>query len=74
MTASRKPMHVDEKFEKRMKAIQKSIMMKQGIKPSLRELTAQIPDFVEFDQIEKRLIGDVDQFAVRINFDIRKKK
>jgi len=74
MTASRKPMHVDEKFEKRMKALQKSIMMKQGIKPSLRELTAQIPDFVEFDQIEKRLIGDVDQFAVRINFDIRKKK
>ena len=74
MTASRKPMHVDEKFEKRMKAIQKSIMMKQGIKPSLRELTAQIPDFAEFNQIEKRLIGDVDQFAVRINFDMRRKK
>jgi len=73
MTASRKPMHVDEKFEKRMKALQKKIMMKQGIKPSLRELTAQIPDFAEFSQIENRLIGDIDQFAVRINFDMRKK-
>ena len=74
MTASRKSMHVDEKFEKRMKDLQKKIMMKQGIKPSLRELTAQIPDFAEFDLIENRLVGDIDQFAVRINFDMRKKK
>jgi len=53
MVASRKPMHVDEVFEKRMKALQKRIMMKQGIKPSLRELTAQIPSFNEFGVIEK---------------------
>ncbi len=74
MVASRKPMHVDEVFEKRMKALQKRIMMKQGIKPSLRELTAQIPSFNEFGVIEKKLVGEVDQFAVRINFDIRNKK
>ena len=69
----RKPMQVDEKFEKRMKELQKQIMMKQGIKPSLRELTAQIPDFMEFGMIEKKLIGDIDQFAIRINFDGRRK-
>lgn len=73
MTASRKPMHVDEKFEKRMKALQKSIMMKQGIKPSLRELTAQLPTFEEFSKIEERILG-ADQFLFELNFDMRKKK
>ena len=73
MTASRKPMHVDEKFEKRMKALQKSIMMKQGIKPSLRELTAQLPTFEEFAKIEERILGD-DQLLFDISFDLRRKK
>ena len=73
MTASRKPMHVDEIFEKRMKALQKKIMMKQGIKPSLRELTAQLPTFDEFAKIEERILGD-DQLLFDISFDLRRKK
>jgi len=73
MTASRKPMHVDEIFEKRMKDLQKKIMMKQGIKPSLRELTAQLPSFDEFARIEAKIIGD-DQLLFDINFDHRRKK
>ena len=73
MTASRKPMHVDEIFEKRMKDLQKKIMMKQGIKPSLRELTAQLPSFDEFARIEERIIGD-DQLLFDLNFDARRKK
>lgn len=70
---TRKPMHVDEVFEKRMKALQKKIMMKQGIKPSLRELTAQLPSFDEFAKIELKLIGD-DQSIFDLNFDKRRKK
>jgi len=73
MTASRKPMHVDELFEKRMKDLQKKIMMKQGIKPSLRELTAQLPTFIEFANIEMKIIGD-DKLIFDLNFDKRRKK
>lgn len=73
MTASRKPMHVDIKFEDRMKLLQKKIMMKQGIKPSLRELTAQLPNFKEFELIEKRLIGEIGDIMFEINYDKRHK-
>jgi len=73
MTASRKPMHVDKKFEDRMKLLQKRIMMKQGIKPSLRELTAQLPNFKEFAMIEERLIGDIDEIMFDLNYDRRRK-
>ena len=73
MTASRKPMHVDAIFELRMKELQKKIMMKQGIKPSLRELTAQLPNFEEFAKIEARIIGD-DKLLFDLNFDKRRKK
>jgi len=73
MTASRKPMHVDEIFEKRMKELQRKIMMKQGIKPSFRELTAQLPTFDEFAKIEARILSD-DQLLFDINFDARRKK
>lgn len=73
MTASRKPMHVDESFEKRMKELQKKIMMKQGVNISLRELTAQLPNFDEFSKIEAKIIGD-DQLVFELNFDKRRKK
>ena len=73
MTVSRKPMHVDEKFELRMKELQKKIMMKQGVNISLRELTAQLPNFDEFSKIEAKIIGD-NKFAFEINFDARRKK
>ena len=73
MVASRKPMHVDEIFELRMKALQKKIMMKQGIKPSLRELTAQLPTFKEFEFIELKIIGN-DRALFDLNFDARRRK
>ena len=73
MKINRKPMHVDIEFERRMKLLQKKIMMKQGIKPSLRELTAQLPKFEEFEVIEKRLIGNVDKMMFEIKFNKRKK-
>ena len=73
MTASRKPMHVDEIFELRLKSLQKKIMMKQGIKPSLRELTAQLPTFAEFSKIEERILGD-DKLIFELNFDRRRGK
>jgi len=73
MTASRKPMHVDERFEKRMKLLQKKIMMKQGVNISLRELTAQLPTFDEFSKIESKIIGD-DKLIFELNFDVRKRK
>jgi len=70
---TRKPMHVDEVFELRMKELQKKIMMKQGIKPSLRELTAQLPTFDEFSNIEAKIISD-DKLVFDLNFDKRRKK
>jgi len=47
--------------------------MKQGIKPSLRELTAQLPTFIEFANIEMKIIGD-DKLIFDLNFDKRRKK
>lgn len=71
MGSSRKPMQVDIEFEKRMKDLQRRIMMKQGVKPSLRELTAKIPKFEEFVDIENKLIGNSDQITFKIKFDKR---
>jgi hypothetical protein len=69
---TRKPMHVDAKFEERLKALQIKIMKKQGIKPSLRELTAQLPRFEEFNRIEERIIGNEDT-SLELNFDRRRR-
>ena len=76
MSASRKPMHVDATFEKRLKDLQKKIMMKQGVKPSLRELTAKLPKFKAFGDIEEELIKDIediDEIKININFDRSRK-
>jgi len=69
MVASRKPMHVDTSFEKRLKELQRKIRMKTGDEVSLRKLTQDIPTFPEFAMIEKRLLGDVKEIPFGIKFD-----
>lgn len=72
MVKSRKPMHVDPEFEKRIKDIQKAIRMKKGEEISLRELTAKITKDPEFAMIEKNLIGNPNfKLDLKIKLDRR---
>ena len=69
MVASRKPMHIDIKLDRRLKELQRKIRMKTGDEVSLRKLTQDIPTFPEFAMIEKRLLGDVKEIPFGIKFD-----
>lgn len=72
MVASRKPMHVDIEFEKRMKELQRQIRKKSGENMSLRELTQQLPKFKEFSDIEQKILEGSNP-DINLNFDERRR-
>lgn len=69
---SREPMQVSPEFKERIKKLQSEIMRKQGKNISLRDLTKEIAQTPNFDDLEKAIlnIGVVD---LKINLDRRKK-
>ena len=71
MVKSRKPMHVDSSFEKKVKEIQKQIRKAKGEEMSLREITAQITKDPDFERIEAKLIGCENGINLNIKLDRR---
>jgi len=69
----RSPMQVDESFRKRIKKIQEEIMGKEKRFESIPKITNRIIKMPEFDMIEQKLLGNVNQIEFKINFDGRKK-
>lgn len=69
---NRNPMQVSPDFKKRLDEIQKKIMMSQGEKKSLREITSEIITNPMFNDIEKQLIksGDI-KVDLKIKLDRR---
>jgi len=64
----RVPMQVSPEFEKKLKELQKKIMQKDGVKPSLRDLTEQ----VDFNSIENMILKDA-RIDIKISLDRRRK-
>lgn len=69
----RSPMQVDERFRMRMKKLQEDIMRKKGKFESFPKITGEMCKMPEFDMIEKRLLGEVQQLEFKINFDRKRK-
>ena len=69
---NRTPLQVSPEFKRKLDEIQRKIMMAQGEKKSLREITEEIIKSPLFDDIEKNLIrcGDVN-FDIKIKMDRR---
>jgi len=70
--ANRNPMQVSPEFKKRLDEIQRKIMMAQGQKKSLREITTEIISNPMFNEIEKNMIkaGNV-KVDLKIKLDRR---
>jgi len=70
---TRIPMQVAPEFEIRIKNLQKAIMIKQGHKISMRDLTEEISKTPSFDDLERSLlsVGSVD---LGLNFEKRGRK
>ena len=69
----RSPMQSDPEFHKRMKKIQKEIMIKKGEFKGMPKLQKEIIRMPEWNMIEKRLLGDVKEMEFKINFDRRQR-
>jgi hypothetical protein len=69
---NRTPLQVSPEFKKKLDEIQKKIMMSQGQKKSLREITEDIIASPIFKDIEKNLIktGDI-KMDIKIKLDRR---
>ena len=69
---NRNPMQVSPEFKKRLDDLQKKIMMSQGQKKSLREITTEIISNPMFNEIEKNMIkaGNV-KIDLKIKLDRR---
>jgi hypothetical protein len=63
---NRNPVQVSPEFKRKLDEIQKKIMMSQGEKKSLREITEEIITSPQFKDIENNIIK-----AGNINMDIR---
>ena len=63
---NRFPLQVSPEFKKRLDDLQKKIMMSQGQKKSLREITSEIISSPMFNEIEKNMIK-----AGNINIDFK---
>lgn len=70
--ANRIPLQVSPEFKKKLDDIQRKIMMSQGQKRSLREITEDIITSPLFEDIEKNLIktGDI-KMDIKIKLDKR---
>jgi len=53
---NRNPMQVSHEFKKRLDDLQRKIMISQGQKKSLREITTEIISNPMFNEIEKNMI------------------
>jgi len=53
---NRSPLQVSPEFKKRLDEIQRKIMMSQGQKKSLREITTEIIENPMFNEIERNMI------------------
>jgi hypothetical protein len=69
---NRTPLQVSPEFKKKLDEIQKKIMMSQGEKKSLREITSEIISSPMFNEIEKNIIksGDI-KMDIKIKLDRR---
>ena len=69
---NRSPLQVSPEFKKKLDEIQRKIMMSQGEKKSLREITTEIIKSPMFNEIEKNLIksGDI-KMDIKIKLDRR---
>ena len=70
----RSPMQVDDGFRKKLKELQKEIMKKKGEYRSMSKITNDITKMPEWEMMEKKLLGDIQQVEFRINFDRRNKQ
>lgn len=66
-------MQVAPEFETKIKRLQKAIMQKQGEKVSIRDLTKEVSTDVNFEALEKRLLG-IGKSDIKLNLDRRKKR
>ena len=66
--ANRSPLQVSPEFKKRLDEIQREIMMAQGKKKSLREITDDIVENPMFNEIEKNMIKSGN---IRVDFKIK---
>jgi len=67
---NRNPMQVSPEFKKKLDDLQRKIMMSQGKKKSLREITTDIISSPIFNEIEKNLIkaGNIDiDFKIKLD-------
>jgi len=70
---NRIPLQVSPDFKKKLDEIQRKIMMSQGEKKSLREITQDIISSPLFNDIEKSIIksGDI-KMDIKVKFDLRR--
>jgi len=71
---SRSPMQVDETFHKKMKKLQEEIMKKQGKFKGFRKIQQEMIKMPEWEIMEKKILGDIQQIGLKISFDGRKKQ
>jgi len=65
---NRSPLQVSPEFKKRLDEIQRKIMMAQGQKKSLREITTDIIKNPMFNEIERNMIKSGD---IKVNLKIK---
>jgi len=66
--SSRSPLQVSPEFKKRLDDLQRKIMMAQGEKKSLREITDDIVGNPMFNEIEKSMVKAGN---VKVDFKIK---
>jgi hypothetical protein len=69
MGKNRSPLQVSPEFKKRLDELQKKIMMTQGKKKSLRDITTDIISNPMFNEIEKNIIK-ASNIDVNINIKL----
>ena len=69
---NRMPLQVSPEFKRKLDEIQRKIMMAQGQKKSLREITTEIISSPSFDEIEREIIkaGNI-KMDIKIKLDRR---
>lgn len=69
---NRSPLQVSPEFKKKLDEMQRKIMMSQGQKKSLREITTEIISNPMFNEIEKNIVkaGDI-KLDLKIKLDRR---
>ena len=74
MGKSRVPLQVAPEFEQRLKKLQEDIMKRDGKNISLRDLTENIAKAVNFTDIEKSLLNNINALDIKITMDRRRIK